>query len=109
MDKYILKPEYLDCDIITKTSDGTEVLVTKHTFNDHFGEMMFRNGQHSLLLINPRWNDDNNTEKKSYIQITENVISLISKPEEIVKNLQNQTVNELESKPKRGRPSRMKE
>jgi hypothetical protein len=71
--------------------------------------MMFRNGQHSLLLINPRWNDDNNTEKKSYIQITENVISLISKPEEIVKNLQNQTVNELESKPKRGRPSRMKE
>lgn len=108
MDKYILKPEYLDCDIITRTSDGTEILVTKHTFNDTFGDMMFRNGQHQLLLINPRWNDENNTEKKSYVQISEGVISLISNPEEIVKNLQKEIVNESESKPKRGRPPQAK-
>ena len=108
MDKFILKPEYLDCDIITRTSDGTEILVTKHTFNDHFGEMMFRNGQEKLMLINPRWTDSDNTEKKSYVQITEDVILLTSIPEMIVKKLQSKTLNEQASKPRRGRPPQVK-
>ena len=53
MNKYILKPEFIDCTIITKTSDGTEIVVTAQSFNDYFGELMFKNGQHHLLKVNP--------------------------------------------------------
>ena len=57
MNKYILKPEFIDCTIITKTSDGTEIVVTAQSFNDYFGELMFKNGQHHLLKVNPMWSE----------------------------------------------------
>ena len=109
MDKYMIKPEYLDCTIITKTSDGTEVVITKENFNDTFGDMMFKNGQHHLLKINPQWSESLNTEKKSFVQISDTHILLTSKPELIEENKQKQTVNEQELKRNvgRGRPRKV--
>ena len=102
MSKYILKPGYET--IITKSDDGHEMLITPNTFNDYFGDLMMKNNQAHLLTINAEWAKENNTEKKTFTQITENVILLTSNPEKTESNLQNQTVNEQKSKPKRGRP-----
>lgn len=104
----MIKPEFIDNQIITKTSDGTEILVTAQSFNDYFGDLMFKNGQHHLLLINPQWSESQNTEKKTFVPITDEHILLISKPDLTEKKLQKQTVNEQESKPKRGRPFQVK-
>ena len=104
----MLKPEFIDNQIITKTSDGTEILVTSQTFNDYFGDLMFKNGQHHLLRINPQWSESQNTEKKTFVPITEGHILLTSKPEEIVERLQNQTANEPTLKRKPGRQPKAK-
>lgn len=103
MYKYILKPDFLNADIITKTSDGTSILITAATFNDHFGEMMFKNGQQHLLTINPQWNENNSSEKKTFIQITDTHILLTSNPEPTENSSQSEIVKEQESKQKRGR------
>ena len=102
MDKFMLKPEYIDCQIITRTEDGTEILVTKETFNDYYGELMFKNGQHNLIMVSPHYKEDS-AQKKTFEQITENVIILTSNPVQNEESEQKITVNELESMPKRGR------
>jgi hypothetical protein len=107
MSKYILKPGYET--IITKSDDGHELLITPNTFNDYFGDLMMKNNQGHLLTISQEWSNDNPTEKKTFTQITENVILLTSNPEKIENNSQNQTVKEQESKPKRGRPFQKKD
>lgn len=103
MNKYILKPEFIDCTIITKTSDGTEIVVTSQSFNDYFGELMFKNGQHHLLKVNPMWSESQNTEKKTFVQVTEEHILLTSKVELTEENKQSETVKELVSKQNNGR------
>lgn len=107
MDKYILKEGFAE--IISRTSDGTEILITPLTFNDYFGDMMMQNNQGHLLIINPRWTEENSTEKKTFVQITEDVISLTSPYEMIEEKKQLPIVSEQESKPKRGRQPKQKE
>jgi hypothetical protein len=100
MSKYILKQGYET--IITKSDDGHELLITPNTFNDYFGDLMMKNNQAHLLTINQEWAKENNTEKKTFTQITENVILLTSNLEKTENNLQNSTVNEPVLKRKRG-------
>ena len=107
MPKYILKPGYET--IITKSDDGHELLITPNTFNDYFGDLMMKNNQGHLLTISQDWVNNNNTEKKTFTQITENVILLTSNPEKIENSLPNQTVKEQESKRKPGRQPRKKD
>ncbi len=106
MSKYILKPGYET--IITKSDDGHEMLITPNTFNDYFGDLMMKNNQAHLLTINTEWARENNTEKKTFTQITENVILLTSSPEKTENGLQNQTVNEPALKRKHGRQPKNK-
>ena len=106
MSKYILKPGYET--IITKSDDGHEMLITPNTFNDYFGDLMMKNNQTHLLTINTEWARENNTEKKTFTQITENVILLTSSPEKTENGLQNQTVNEPALKRKHGRQPKNK-
>jgi hypothetical protein len=94
MDKYFLNPEFENDSIITRTDDGTEILINKFNFNDYFGDLLFKNGQTHLVRINPRWINENSNEKKTFVQVSENVISLTypvalneeSEQKEIVKN-----------------------
>jgi hypothetical protein len=106
MSKYILKQGYET--IITKSDDGHELLITPNTFNDYFGDLMMKNNQAHLLTINQEWAKENNTEKKTFTQITENVILLTSNLEKTENNLQNSTVNEPVLKRKRGRQPKNK-
>ena len=106
MSKYILKQGYET--IITKSDDGHELLITPNTFNDYFGDLMMKNNQAHLLTINQEWAKENNTEKKTFTQITENVILLTSNLEKTENNLQNPTVNEQVLKRKRGRQPKNK-
>jgi len=106
MSKYILKEGYET--IITKSDDGHELLITPNTFNDYFGDLMMKNNQAHLLTINQEWAKENNTEKKTFTQITENVILLTSNLEKTENNLQNPTVNEPVLKRKRGRQPKNK-
>ena len=106
MSKYILKQNYET--IITKSDDGHELLITPNTFNDYFGDLMMKNNQAHLLTINQEWAKENNTEKKTFTQITENVILLTSNLEKTENNLQNPTVNEPVLKRKPGRQPKNK-
>lgn len=106
MNKYILKPGYET--IITKTDDGHELVITPNTFNDYFGDLMMKNNQGHLLTISSEWSEGNSTEKKTFTQITENVILLTSSPEKTENNLQNPTVNEPALKRKPGRQPKNK-
>jgi len=106
MSKYILKPGYET--IIAKSDDGHEMLITPNTFNDYFGDIMMKNGLSHCLTINTEWAKENNTEKKTYTQITDNVILLTSNPEKTENGSQNQTVNEPVLKRKPGRQPKNK-
>ena len=109
MNKYYLHPDHINSVIHTKTDDGTEIIVTAATFDDYFAEMLLKRGAGHLVKINPVYlESEHASEKKTFHQISEGVISLTSKPDEIDLNEQPKTVNEQESKPKRGRPSRVK-
>ena len=102
MNKYILKPGYET--IITKTDDGHELVITPNTFNDYFGDLMMKNNQGHLLTISSEWSEGNSTEKKTFTQITENVILLTSNHEKTDEKPLKETVKEVVSKQKPGRP-----
>ena len=106
MNKYILKPGYET--IITKTDDGHELVITPNTFNDYFGDLMMKNNQGHLLTISSQWSEGNSTEKKTFTQITENVILLTSNTEKIDENLPKETVKEQVLKRKPGRQPKNK-
>jgi len=100
MNKYTLKGEHSV--IFTRTSDGTEISFEPKDFNDAIGDLLCLNNQDHLVSINPQWQNENTTEKKTFKQITENVILLTSNQEQTENNLPNQTANEPELKRKRG-------
>lgn len=102
--KYYLKKEHENSTIITRNKEGRDVLVTKNNFNDYFAELMLANNQHHLVQLNHLYDEKSVSEKKTFTQISEDVISLTSTPEQIAERGQKQIVNEQESKPKRGRP-----
>jgi hypothetical protein len=78
--KFKLKREHENSQIITKDKSGNDVLVTKHEFNDHFAELMFANNLGHLIEINPLYEEILSEEKKTFTQVTENVIALTSNP-----------------------------
>lgn len=102
MQKYSLKEGHSV--IFTRTQDGTEISFTPREFNDQLGDLLCQNNQEHLLIINPEWQNSNQTEKKTFNQITENVITLISNPDQTEKSSPNPTVSVSDLKPKRGRP-----
>jgi hypothetical protein len=102
MQKYTLKPGHAV--IFTRTQDGTEISITPNDFNDTLGDLMCQNNQEHLLIINPEWQNANITEKKTFAQITENVILLTSNPDQTESNSQKPTVNVSDLKRKSGRP-----
>lgn len=102
MDKYILNPAHVNDTIITKTTDGHEIVVTKANFNDYFAECMLRCGQTHLVKTNAEYKEEL-VEKKTYVQISENVILSTLPVDQIGKPEQNQTANEPESNQKGGK------
>jgi hypothetical protein len=107
MSKYLLNAEFLDSIITTKTSDGTEIIVTSRDFNDSFAEMMIGNGQSHLVRLNPNYNVTPN-EKKTFTQVSDTVISLTLNPLNQEELKQSQTVNEPTLKRKPGRQPKLK-
>lgn len=102
MNKYILNPAHENDTIITRTSDGTEVVVTKAIFNDYFAEMMLKNNQHHLVKLNAMYVPEV-SEKKTFDQISDSVILLTSNPDEIGMKKQDQPVNVPASNQKHGK------
>lgn len=106
MSKFSLKPEYVDCKIHTKLDDGTEVLIDKFNFTDFYAEVLLKNNQAHLININPNWQDSDEAKKKSFQQLTPNVISLTQRTQSRDEKKQSETSDAQKSKPNvgRGRP-----
>lgn len=107
--KFRIKQEFIHCDIITKDKSGNDVLVNHLNFNDYFANLMFISGQGHLIELNPHYDVKLNEEKKTFEQISENVIALTYNPLEIGENNSQETPKEQESKRKRGRQPKVKE
>jgi hypothetical protein len=105
--KFRIKSDFLDCDIITKDKSGNDVLVNKNNFNDYFANLMFIGGQGHLIEPNPHY-DIKFEEKKTFEQISENVIALTYDPLQTEESNSVETPQEQESKPKRGRQPKAK-
>ena len=106
--KFRIKKEFIDCNIITKDKSGNDVLITQLNFNDYFANMLFVNGQGHLIEMNPNHDKENENQKKTFEQISENVISLTYNPLEIGENNSQEIPKEQESKRKRGRQPKAK-
>ena len=106
--KFRIKSEFLECDIITKDKSGNDVLVNKNNFNDYFANLMFIGGQGHLIEPNPH-HDIEFEEKKTFEQISDNVIALTYNPLSTEENNLKETAKEKESPRKRGRQPKVKE
>lgn len=107
MSKYFLKVEFIDSIITTKTSDGTEIVITKNDFNDSFAEMLIANGQDHLVRINPNY-ESIVSEKKTFVQVTDTHILLTSKPLQTEELEPLKTVEKQTLKPNGGKRPRVK-
>jgi hypothetical protein len=108
MNQFRLKKEYIDGQIITKDRSGNDVLVHKGNFNDHYAKLIMEAGQHHLVEANNEFNPDIHGQKKSFEQVSENVIVLTYDPKKEGLPKQNETPKTQESNSKRGRPSKQK-
>lgn len=81
MNRWILKTEFANCNIITKNRDGRETLVTKDTFNDMFAQMMLDNNQGHLITENVMYKKDELLEKKTFVELSDTSILLTSNTE----------------------------
>jgi len=106
--KYRIKSEFLECNIITKDKSGNDVLINKTNFNDYLANLIFINGQGHLIEPNPHHNIEFE-EKKTFEQISENVIALTYDPLQNEENNSVQIPQEQELKRKRGRQPKVKE
>jgi len=106
--KFRIKSEFLDCDIITKDKSGNDVLVNKNNFNDYFANLMFLAGQSHLIEQNPHHNVEFE-EKKTFEQLSENVIALTYNPLQTEESNSKEIPQEQELKRKRGRQPKAKE
>ena len=106
--KFRIKQEFIHCDIITKDKSGNDVLVNHFNFNDYFANLMFISGQGHLIELNPHYDVQLSEEKKTFEQISENVIALTYNPLEIEENNSQEIPKEQESKRKRGRQPKAK-
>ena len=106
--KFRIKQEFIHCDIITKDKSGNDVLVNHLNFNDYFANLMFAAGQSHLIELNPLYDVQLQEEKKTFEQISENVIALTYNPLEIGENNLQEIPKEQELKRKRGRQPKVK-
>lgn len=106
--KFRIKKEFIDCNIITKDKSGNDVLITHLNFNDYFANMLFVNGQGHLIEMNPNHDKENENQKKTFEQISENVIALTYNPLEIGENNSQEIPKEQVLKRKRGRQPKPK-
>lgn len=106
--KFRIKQEFIHCDIITKDKSGNDVLVNHLNFNDYFANLMFAAGQSHLIELNPLYDVQLQEEKKTFDQISENVIALTYNPLEIGENNLAEIPKEQELKRKRGRQPKVK-
>jgi len=106
--KFKIKREYLDSKIITKDKNGNEILIDNHSFNDYFAECMFSNNLGHLIEINPLYSEAINSEKKTFTQVTENVIALTSNPLLTESEQQKQMPKKRASRSDAGKPRQAK-
>jgi hypothetical protein len=106
--KFKIKQEFIGCDIITKDKSGNDVLVNHLNFNDYFANLMFAAGQSHLIELNPLYDVQLQEEKKTFEQISENVIALTYNPLQIEENNLQEIPKEQELKRKRGRQPKVK-
>jgi hypothetical protein len=78
--RFRIKNEFIDCDIHTKDSNGNDIRVDKHIFNDTFANMILAAGQGHLIERNPMYDDVLHTQKKTFEQVSEGVIVLTLDP-----------------------------
>ena len=106
--KFRIKQEFIHCDIITKDKSGNDVLVNHLNFNDYFANLMFAAGQSHLIELNPLYDVQLQEEKKTFEQISENVIALTYNPLQTEENNSQEIPKEQELKRKRGRLPKVK-
>jgi hypothetical protein len=106
--KFRIKKEFIDCNIITKDKSGNDVLITQLNFNDYFANMLFVNGQGHLIEMNPNHDKENENQKKTFEQISENVIALTYNPLETEENNSKEIPKEQVLNRKRGRQPKPK-
>jgi hypothetical protein len=106
--KFRIKQDFIHCDIITKDKSGNDVLVNHLNFNDYFANLMFIAGQSHLIELNPLYDAQLQEEKKTFEQISENVIALTYNPLQIGENNLTEIPKEQELKRKRGRQPKVK-
>lgn len=106
--KFRIKQEFIHCDIITKDKSGNDVLVNHLNFNDYFANLMFAAGQSHLIELNPLYDVQLQEEKKTFEQISENVIALTYNPLQTEENNSQEIPKEQELKRKRGRQPKVK-
>lgn len=106
--KFRIKQEFIHCDIITKDKSGNDVLVNHLNFNDYFANLMFAAGQSHLIELNPLYDVQLQEEKKTFEQISENVIALTYNPLQTEESNLTEIPKEKELKLKRGRQTKVK-
>jgi len=100
--RFKLKREHENSQIITKDKHGNDILITKHEFNDYFAECMLANNLGHLIEINPLYKEIED-EKKTFNQVSEGVIVLTSNPLQTESKPQEQTQKEKTSNSKGGK------
>jgi hypothetical protein len=106
--KFRIKQEFIGCDIITKDKSGNDVLVNHLNFNDYFANLMFMSGQGHLIELNPLYDAQLQEEKKTFEQISDNVIALTYNPLQAEESNSQEIPKEQELKRKRGRQPKPK-
>ena len=94
--KFRLKKEFQNSQIFCKDKSGNEVLITSADFNDYFAELMLANNQGHLIELNAMYEQMLIDEKKTFQQVTEDVIALTYEP------LQSDLQPQKEMRKKRG-------
>lgn len=109
MNKYMFRPEHKNAQVILK-ADGIEMLITESNLDDVLAEKMIQNNYGHLLQVNADFKQELE-EKKSFNQVSENVISLTSDPlqnaeESSKQNQEGRNFGVYDTKRKRGRKSK---
>ena len=103
MSKYILNPQYVNAQMFAKTESGQEVLITKENFNDYWAERMLAGGQNHLVQVSSEFIAASEFEKKTFVQVTENVIISTLRSELIEESKPKPTAKKQVSKRKGGK------
>lgn len=102
MSKYILNPKFANAQMFAKTESGQEVLITKDNFNDYWAERMLEGGQNHLVMVSNEFVAASEFEKKTFVQVTENVIISTLRSELTENKEQKPTAKGKGSSPKGG-------